>query len=52
MDDLLFNDDGEVDEDFDCEEFLLGGNDSNEKAEFMVRNRTALDRLKSIRLSF
>ena len=33
------------------EDFLLGDNDSAAKAEFMVRNRAALDRLKSIRLS-
>ena len=36
--------------DFDCEEFLVG-DDMDLQAEFMAKNRNALDRLKSIRLS-
>ena len=34
------------------EEFLLGDSDNRDAAEFMVQNRAALDRLKSIRMSF
>lgn len=37
-------------EQFDVEEFLLGGSENKDQAEFMMRNKGALERLNSIRL--
>lgn len=47
IDDLLIDEN----DDFDIENYLLGSGDNFQDADFMVRNKGALDRLKSIRIS-
>ena len=47
IDDLLIDEN----DDFDIENYLLGSGDNFQDADFMIRNKGALDRLKSIRIS-